>query len=59
MGDRRTDDRMAEPKPDNGVRLTEQQQLGCQQLGTVLHAGAGGENLLEVLVDGRVVVDDE
>jgi hypothetical protein len=26
MGDRRTDDRMAEPKPDNGIRLTEQQQ---------------------------------
>ena len=25
MGDRRTDDRMAEPKPDNGIRLTEQQ----------------------------------
>jgi hypothetical protein len=26
MGDRRTDDRMAEPKPDNGIRLTEAQQ---------------------------------
>jgi hypothetical protein len=26
MGDRMTDDRMTEPKPDNGVRLTEQQQ---------------------------------
>jgi hypothetical protein len=26
MGDRRTDDRMTEPKPDNGVRFTEQQQ---------------------------------
>jgi hypothetical protein len=39
MGDRRTDDRMTEPKPDNGVRLTEQRARRARSIAIAISLG--------------------